>query len=429
MKKNVPFIAFCCSIVFLVFSYGIAVGKYEVFPYSIFKLAKEGLQSVLEMTGKSTPWFYKKNLFSNELLYNKAANICNGVNLITRIASDSRLVVELTDMGGNVINKWDVDWFKVWSEEAIHLSKSERPKSRPGTHIHGAVLTAQGELIFNYEYLGLVKMDKQGKVLWKVPRKTHHAVWLADNNNIWVCVRNDYSSLPSKYPSMVNPMVDGILEIDQNGQVVREINLFDVLISNGLAGLLNIAAKLDDENELVLSADPLHTNDVEIFPASLEEGFFRKGDIMVSMRDICTVIVLDSESEKVKFRVTGTVNRQHDPDFISGNALSIFDNNPFLGPDGKRQSRIVIVDAPSGDQKVYFEGSELKPFYTDFLGKHQWLPNGNLLIVESRRGRAFELDTAKTIIWEYRNAIGENLVGVVEEVRRYPIAYLSAFNQ
>ena len=59
-------------------------------------------------------------------------------------------------------------------------------------------------------------------------------------------------------------------------------------------------------------------------------------------------------------------------------------------------SRIVILSAPEGEEEVVFEGSEQQPFYSKRMGKHQWLPNGNLLITEATEGRAFELDPEHT---------------------------------
>lgn len=47
-------------------------------------------------------------------------------------------------------------------------------------------------------------------------------------------------------------------------------------------------------------------------------------------------------------------------------------------------SRIVVIDARDNSAEVVFAGSAEIPFFTDIMDKHQWLPNGNLLITESR---------------------------------------------
>jgi hypothetical protein len=54
------------------------------------------------------------------------------------------------------------------------------------------------------------------------------------------------------------------------------------------------------------------------------------------------------------------------------------------------------------------------------MGKHQWLPNGNLLVTETMHGRAFELDPQKTIVWEYLDVENRSMSTAVEEVQRIP---------
>ena len=69
------------------------------------------------------------------------------------------------------------------------------------------------------------------------------------------------------------------------------------------------------------------------------------------------------------------------------------------------------------------------PFYTDIMGKHQWLPNGNLLITESRQGRAFEINPQGEVVWEYMNYVDRRVVDLVEEVQRLPPEYERLFSR
>jgi hypothetical protein len=67
---------------------------------------------------------------------------------------------------------------------------------------------------------------------------------------------------------------------------------------------------------------------------------------------------------------------------------------------------------------LYLSDSKLVPFYTDIMGKHQWLANGNLLVTDSKNGRTFELNEKQEIIWEFINLRGDGRVGIVQEVQR-----------
>jgi hypothetical protein len=46
---------------------------------------------------------------------------------------------------------------------------------------------------------------------------------------------------------------------------------------------------------------------------------------------------------------------------------------------------------------------EPAPFFSNFCGTAERLPNGNTLIVESDNGRAFEVTSAGAIVWEFHN--------------------------
>jgi hypothetical protein len=61
------------------------------------------------------------------------------------------------------------------------------------------------------------------------------------------------------------------------------------------------------------------------------------------------------------------------------------------------------------------------------MGKHEWLPNGNMLITESMKGRAFEIDTEGNIVWEFVNIIKEGTAGKVFEAQRLPNEYTKEF--
>lgn len=164
--------------------------------------------------------------------------------------------------------------------------------------------------------------------------------------------------------------------------------------------------------------DLLHLNDVEPFPKSMKEGFFTKEDVLVSLCNVNTVFVFNRKTMRIKYITTGMFVAQHDPDFIDGDTFSVFDNNKNAG-----FSRIVLVSGKENSMKVYYEGSEDAPFFSSFMGKHQWLPNGDLLVTESLEGRAFEINREKKIVWEYTNLVGDGKIGLVEQVQRYPMRY------
>jgi hypothetical protein len=168
-------------------------------------------------------------------------------------------------------------------------------------------------------------------------------------------------------------------------------------------------------------------NDVEIFPSHLPSGVFAAGDVMISLRNIHAIVVFHPDTLHIKYLSVGKVVRQHDPDFIDGESISIFDNNNVAPKSQKPQSRIVRLSATTNHLQVLYAGSNTQPFYTDIMGKHQWLPNGNMLITESTKGRAFEIDPQGALVWEYFNLTTKGYLALVDEAQRLPSVFTRAF--
>ena len=341
-----------------------------------------------------------------------------GLNLVTAVEADARLAAYIMDMEGKVIHSWDVDWFRIWPD-AKHLPDKALPRKRPGTHIHGAVVLDDGDIVYNYEDLGLVRLDLCGDVVWRLPYRTHHSIHQDDEGDLWVSANIHRVGKDARFsnhePEFIEPV---ILEVSEDGKIKSEISILELLRENGLSGLLYMSAK--DNRETLVTGDTMHLNDVEPFPSSMQPGLFSPGDLLISLRNIHTVLVFTAATGRIKHVWTGAFVRQHDPDFLDGNTISVFDNNNVAPPASGQQSQILLLSAVSKDRTVYYAGDEETPFYTNIMGKHQWLPNGNLLISESMRGRAFEIDRDGRVVWEYINLVEDGYAGLMEEVQRLP---------
>lgn len=416
MKNKIPLLLFAFSLMFFSFCYGFVAAVMEWPPYP--QIA-EGVTALDEYFN---PWFYVEGKPPKAGTTHDRQRIQPGLNLVTCIGPERTLVAKVMDMEGNELHRWDIDWFEIWPD-AEHIPW-QKPTMRPGTSIHGAVLTREGDLIFNFESLGLVRLAKNGEVMWKLPYQTHHSIYMDETGALWISGEIDHETSLAEYPNYEPQFVEfTLLKVSVDGKILKEMSLFDVLRDNGLYGLLTMQAT--DNFTTTITGDTLHLNDVETFPAHMEEGFFRHGDIMVSLRNINAVLVLTPGGD-IKYSSIGKYVRQHDPDFIDGNTITVFDNNNVTGAS-LPSSRIMMEHVPSGTTEVYFEGTREQPFFSDIMGKHQWLPGGNLLVTESHAGRAFELAPDGTIVWEYHNVIDSDTLGVVTEVQRLPDRFATVF--
>ena len=196
-------------------------------------------------------------------------------------------------------------------------------------------------------------------------------------------------------------------QVSLGGEVLREISVVDILKKNGLIGLLYLAS-LHNES-VAVRGDTLHLNDVEIFPEGYDSTVFAPGDIMFSLRNINAVFVVDPETLEIKFKSVGQVLRQHDPDFTPDGNITVFNNNnlqPTIGPD-RGQSYILRIDTETNEIETLAGDREENRFFTDIMGTHQVLPNGNILVNSSGQGRVFEFSPEGDPLWRWSN-LGTN---------------------
>lgn len=419
-------------LVALAFFYGMISVRYEIFPYDqvrwVAKNAKVALDDVvLQELGIYRARHYYPSQSSEIVSIHDPDQTEESLNLVTAVVADDDLAVQVVDMRGHVVHRWLLDWWTVWPD-AAHLQDSERPKSKPGTVVHGVVVMPNGDLIFNYEYLGMVRLDICGDVVWRLPYRTHHSVFVDDGGNIWASGRRQHDEPLPDFPNLRPPVSeDTVVKVSPDGELLQEISLLELLRDNDLNGLLYMSTQ--DTEDTSVAGDLLHLNDVEVFSRTMAAGWFEPGDILISLRNVNTVLVFDPVTRRIKFRRTGGFVRQHDPDFIDGDTISVYDNNHIAPLEADAQSRILILSVEGKDDEIYYQGTPAESFYSNFQGKHQWLPNGNLLIAESVKGRGFEVSPEGEIVWEYFNLVGDELVGWMPGIERLPSDYAALFTE
>ena len=410
---------FVASLMAVAFIYGVFAYKNKLFPVPQVQRIINSLVDIQEATGTRLPWYHKKTTRTTKVTVNDDELTTSGLIAISTISADNEMIVQIIDRSANIIHEWKIDWFRIWPNPD-HLKDDIRPRSRPGTHIHGMVLLDDGDLVFNFEGLGLVRLNSCGEVVWRLPYRTHHSIHLDESGNFWVAGQITYTEPLTRLPNYKPPFEEfTILEVSPNGQIITEISVSELIQENGLSGLLYLSTRADDST--LVSGDTLHLNDVETFPSSLASGVFERGDIMISLRNINTIIVFNKEDRKIKFQSTGHFLRQHDPDFIDGNTISLFDNNNLYPQSDRGTSRIVSLSAEHGGHvSTVYSGTVDQPFYSSKMGKHQLFSNGNILITESMTGRAFEINRKGNVVWEYFNLVDDGLLAYLSEAQKLP---------
>lgn len=311
--------------------------------------------------------------------------------------------VRIITRSGDVVHEWRPVWDEIWPADEGNFP--ERPVE--GMYLHGVAVLPDGSLVANFEHQSTFRLDPCGNILWKLDNLGHHSVHPATDGTVWVSAEDRSASEETKYPFHEAPLRSWTMQqIGVDGEILRTIRVIDVLFQNDLAGLLYLSSL--SSGEPIVSGDTLHLNDVDVFPEGWESGVFSPGDLMMSLRNINTIAVVDGETLELKFLSVGRVVRHHDPDFLDGDRISVFDNRiQSLAPEaGPPHSRIVEMDARTGDAKTVVDGaSEEMPFFTQIMGMHQRLANGNILVVPSGEGRVLEFTSDARLAWRYDNRV------------------------
>jgi hypothetical protein len=297
-----------------------------------------------------------------------------GYTLVAGLSDDpaqSAHAVTLYDVAGREVYRWPVDYAALDPDGRKPLN----------VMLHGVHALRDGSLVVAFDQgEAIARVDACGRPMWVRRGPFSHSIEPDDQGRIWtwrdeVMVRLDLAT----------------------GSVTREIDLReDVIAAHDRYGEFAIRTT-EDADELVYLDDPYHTNDVEPLRAGMAAAFpmFEAGDLLISLRELNLVAVVDPDDGSLKWIRHGPWHRQHDPDWQPDGTISVYDNRMGLGA-----SRILRIDPATDVVTVAYEGSDEHPFYSYRRGKHQVLPNGNLLVTESEAGRVFEAARDGSLVWE-----------------------------
>jgi hypothetical protein len=194
-------------------------------------------------------------------------------------------------------------------------------------------------------------------------------------------------------------------------------------VENGLLPLL----LLKGPGSVFRSGELVHLNDIEELPDSIAERFpgFEATDLLLSFRNLHMLMVVDPRSWTVRWHRIGPWIQQHDPDFQPDGTITIFDNRNDNTPRGAHLggSAVVEIDPGTGTTRVRYGGRPEQDMHTGIFGKHQVLPNGNILITQSLSGRLLEVTATGEIVWELINRHDEATVAFLTQATRYPPSY------
>ena len=326
-----------------------------------------------------------------------------GVNLLT---SGDRAEAELRALDGTLLHTWALPY-----TAHVHLPPIEGEHQAPWRRV---LLLADGGLLAIHDGRALVRLRADSTPVWASALRAHHDLALTTDAatgepRIVVLTRGE-RTVPAVNPHQ--PIVDDrVTTLDLRGNVLTELSLWDAFSASEFAPLL--------ADLTVRVGDVMHSNTLEVLDGRLAERHpaFRAGNWLVCARDLDLVFVVDPLAERIVWLTGGPWRGPHHPTVTPRGTLLVFDN---LGNEG--DSRLVELEVSGGAVVSMWAPERRSDFSTQFCGVAAPLPNGNILVTESCRGRSFELSPEGELVWEYlsprRAGPGERYVAALFEVER-----------
>ena len=235
--------------------------------------------------------------------------------------------------------------------------------------------------------------DWQGRILWRVEHPDHHhdARKLRNGNVLLLCLR----PLPAAIAARVK---GGLPGSEANGQIYADY-LIEMTTRGEIVWEWRSWEHLDPETHPITLQDHraewTHGNTV----AETADG-----NIVVSFRNISTVIMIERATGKIIWELGGPpLSQQHDPRPLANGNILIFDNGTHRRDHPASYSRVIEVDPRSSEIVWRYTDPSLFEFFSPYISGAQRLANGNTLICEGCHGRIFEVTNDGETVWEYVN--------------------------
>ncbi len=358
--------------------------------------------------GWSTHYAEAQEKGGSGVVLKKTGEVCPGYTLF----ADWNCSAHLIDTDGRVLYTWQKPYSEVSSEVGPEQDKGIIWRTVwpfPNGDMLVMPVNIPGKL---YKKGPLLKLDRHSDIIWKTEVNAHHDMDVGPKGRIFVLSAEKKGDVRHDVLSVLSP----------GGDLLRKVDLLEALQDSRYAKYLPFELK----------GDILHTNNVELLSAEKATGFqrFQEGDILLSFLRINTIAVMDGKTFEIKWAVKGLTSKQHDPDFLSGGRIMVFDNEfAVCSEPVVLKSRIVIYDLSELGPVWSYVNPDL---YTSAWGCQQELPNGNILITETLDGTLWEITKEGRVVWKYRSVrqadkiIGDGeYIGYLPWAQRYPVDYFN----
>ncbi len=336
----------------------------------------------------------------------------SGHNLIT-VCKLSQAV--LIDAEGQTQKSWSIPSSRRWSHCILTPTGDLYALGADYANPRQANVTAKVRYLARFNW--------HGELVSKYALPVHHDVELQPNGNVLALTFNS-RIIPEIHKTIIT-RDDAIAEITPEGKVIHRLSLYDALAqATDDFKLQDVAAKKWGKSQII---DLFHANSIETMrrkDLADRNPIFDLDNILVCIRHQDTIAIINRKSGKAIWTWgQGEISGPHDATVLDNGHILLFDNG--LGRDWSR-----VIELDPANKKIIWEYKTKNPtdFYTKSRGSSQRLLNGNTLIAESERGRAFEVTRDGEIVWDYYSPFADESGerSTLGRIRRYPVEFIKA---
>ncbi len=250
------------------------------------------------------------------------------------------------------------------------------------------------------------RFSSSGEAIWKKMVPIHHEIVLLDDKMItFTKEMHRYRGRDVDFCVIVSYDKNDGKELSRWSawEHLKEIQKFHrpLELDRPKVFFLPETAKRKERSPWGGNYDYYRLNSLQVIPENdlgKKDKRFQGGNWLISFRHGSMIFILDKDTKDIVWKciyngVKDNIEGQHDVQMLGDGRMLIFDNGRYRG-----WSRVIEIGPVS--KKVLWE-YKAKDFFTLSEGSVQRLANGNTLICESEKGRIFEIDPDKKVVWEF----------------------------
>jgi len=195
-----------------------------------------------------------------------------------------------------------------------------------------------GDLLAIYEGNGLIKIDKNSRLIWATKGSFHHDLDVV-GDKIYILDRR-LVKLPRI--NKKEPILEDLITIlNKDGRILESISILEMFENSRFARLMK---------GMPQAGDIFHTNTLEILDgkSAYKSPVFKKGNVLLSMRMLDTIAIADLKAKKIVWaRKPGLWKTQHQPTLLDNGNMLVFNNLYLMATSWSRTKYTMITNRAS----------------------------------------------------------------------------------